>query len=330
MSMSTEQVQQFVMTYLEATGSTIIEKSPCHVTVKLSPEADKALTNRPYYWGYVERTGVPAETMSFTFVFDKATYDEDLVAKEAFKHSGKLSIPGGSSNPTQMNGNSGEDNSNNSLLSRYMGALPPMPQLGPNRILREDVIYGSRRLQQIFAAAKDGGRYVNLFELPLQRQLNARTPVMYESWLGACFKVEFTCDLKREELHFLGISLRSGQIQQDFGKLLNRKQLSPQMAGNMHVQTAKLSIQEATRALEQHVLRQIQHRDYSWADQARERLAEELSVVDLYYEDLLKGQDEERQIAIREQFQARREEMQWQYEPKVVVSVMNCGLFHLR
>lgn len=327
MSMSTEQVQQFVMTYLEATGSTIIEKSPYHVTVKLSPEADKALTNRPYYWGYVERTGVPAETMSFTFVFDKETYDEELAAQEALRHSGSLGTPGGAIGQPQTNGIA---NADNSLLSRYMGALPPMPQLGPNRILREDVIYGSRRLQQIFAAAKDGGRYVNLFELPLQRQLNARTPVMYESWLGACFKVEFTCDLKREELHFLGISLRSGQIQQDFGKLLNRKQLSPQMAGNMHVQAAKLSIHEATRALEMHVLRQIQHRDYSWADQARERLAEELSVVDLYYEDLLKGQDEERQTAIREQFQARRDEMQWQYEPKVVVSVMNCGLFHLR
>lgn len=70
MTMDAQQVQRFVHTYLEATGCSVIERSPHHVTVKLSPEADKALTNRPYYWGYVERTGVPAQTMSFTFIFD--------------------------------------------------------------------------------------------------------------------------------------------------------------------------------------------------------------------------------------------------------------------
>lgn len=74
MTMNSQQVQRFVLTYLEATGCSVIERTPNHVTVKLSPEADKALTNRPYYWGYVERTGVPAQTMSFTFIFDGEAY----------------------------------------------------------------------------------------------------------------------------------------------------------------------------------------------------------------------------------------------------------------
>ena len=72
------------MAYLEATECTVIEKSPEHVTVKLSPQADKMLTNRPYYWGFVERTGAPAETLSFNFVFDPENYDERLAkTKEA-------------------------------------------------------------------------------------------------------------------------------------------------------------------------------------------------------------------------------------------------------
>ncbi len=93
------------------------------------------------------------------------------------------------------------------ILGRYFGITPALPQLGPGRILREDVVYGSRRLQQIFDAAREGGAYVNLFEQAPKRQLRAAALAVYEPWLGVCFKVEFACDLKREELHFLGISL---------------------------------------------------------------------------------------------------------------------------
>lgn len=83
MTMSPHEVQAYVLTYLEALDCQIMERSPAHVTVKLSPEADKALTNRPYYWGFVERTGAPAETMSFTFIFDPDSYQQATEAAEA-------------------------------------------------------------------------------------------------------------------------------------------------------------------------------------------------------------------------------------------------------
>ena len=308
MSMSPDEILRYVMAYLRSTGCSIIEKSPAHVTVKLSPEADKALTNRPYYWSYVERTGVPAETMSYTFVFDPAAYEQLQQ----------------SSTPAAANPDP------NGLVARYFGAAPALPQLGPNRILREDVSFGSRRLQQIFAAAREGGRYVNLFEQAGPEQLDARRPVKYETWLGVCFKVEFVCDLKREELHFLGISMRTGQIQGDFGKLLAGKELSPQLAGNMHIPTAKLPLAAAAAQLEAYLLEEIRERDYQWSELARERLTEELAVIDLYYEDLLKEPDEAKRTAVQEQHSARRQEMSWQYEPKVQISAINCGLFHLR
>ncbi|MDP4097679.1 YqhG family protein [Paenibacillus sp. P96] len=308
MSMSTDDIHCYVMSYLRSTGCSIIEKSPAHVTVKLSPEADKALTNRPYYWGYVERTGVPPETMSYTFVFDPAAYEQLQQA-----------APPVDANPDP-----------NRMLARYFGTAPALPQLGPNRILREDVSFGSRRLQQIFAAAREGGRYVNLFEQADPQQLDARRPVKYEPWLGGCFKVEFVCDVKREELHFLGISMRTGQIEKDFGKLLVGKELSPQLAGNMHIPPVKLPLAAAVTQLESYLIEEIRGRDYRWSELARERLAEELAMIDLYYEDLLKEPDETKRTTLQEQHNARRQEMSWQYEPKVLISAINCGLFHLR
>ncbi|WP_226000168.1 YqhG family protein [Paenibacillus sp. BJ-4] len=320
MSMNSQQVQRFVLTYLEATGCSVIERSPNHVTVKLSPEADKALTNRPYYWGYVERTGVPAQTMSFTFIFDGEAYrtEQERLSRQA--------------PPAPAAGNPAQDQ----VMGRYFGHVPALPQLGPGRILQEELHYGSRRLHQIFEAARDGGKYVYLFEQPDARQLTVRSPVVYEAWLGVCYKVEFACDLKREELHWLGISLKSGKIISDFGDMIEARQLSPLLAGNMHVQPAKLTVSEASNSLESYLTDLLRQQDYSWAEQAKERLREELEVIDHYYEDLTKEQkdqdkeEENKKEAIVEQHQARRNEMVWQYEPKVLVSAINCGIFHLR
>nr|WP_313780205.1 YqhG family protein [Paenibacillus larvae] len=89
--MKTEQIEQFVMRYLESYNCQIIEKTREYVTVKLSPEADRELTGRPYYWSFVERTGVEPETMTYTWIFrrpDEAVSDKpgsaaDIQAKFA-------------------------------------------------------------------------------------------------------------------------------------------------------------------------------------------------------------------------------------------------------
>ncbi|MCJ8010411.1 YqhG family protein [Paenibacillus sp. KQZ6P-2] len=306
MSMSQQQVQEHMMTYLESTECRIIEKSPWHVTVKLSPQADKQLTNRPYYWGFVERTGVEPETLSFTFVFDPEQYDK----KEQL--------------------NASQQPQQDSILSRYFGTAPMVPQIGPGRIQREDVVYGSSRLQQIWNAARQEGSCLYLFEQPAALQRETLFSAAYEPWLGICYKVEMACDVKKEELHFVGISLVTGRIVSPFPERLRGLALSPRLPENIHIQPASISLPQAASLLEGYMTRLLAEMDYGWAEQARERLNEELAVIDIYYEDLLKEPDEEKLAAIREQYSNRRSETTWQYEPKVHLSVITCGLFHLR
>ncbi|MNL89465.1 hypothetical protein D3C87_2197850 [compost metagenome] len=52
--------------------------------------------------------------------------------------------------------------------------------------------------------------------------------------------------------------------------------------------------------------------------------------MDIYYEELLKEQDEEKKLVIHEQYNRRRKETAWQYEPQIAVSAVTYGLFHLR
>lgn len=357
MTLSPQQVRKHVMDYLEATECSILEVSPLHVTVKLSPRADRMLTDRPYYWGFVERTGVDPETLSFTFVFDPEKYDS-LAAQAASPPraqrgvanrpaAGLLPGAGGSLGAAEMEAGAdspaagfgqppsagaapAEADPQDGILARYFGVVPVLPRIGPGMIRREDIVYGSKRLKQIWAAARDEGKCLQLFEDPGSRQRMTLFSAAYEPWLGVCYKVEMTCDLKREELHFIGISLTSGVITADFGTRLNSRELTPRLPENIHIQPSELTIAAGADRLEAYLTSQLAKLDYSWAEEARERLRLELSIVDIYYEELLKEQDEEKRLAIQEQYNRRRKETSWQYEPQVAVSAVTYGLFHLR
>ncbi|SET03604.1 YqhG family protein [Paenibacillus sp. NFR01] len=360
MTLSAEQIRKQVMTYLEATECELLEVSPLHVTVKLSPRADRMLTDRPYYWSFVERTGAEPQTLSFTFVFDPEAYDRTTGQAEAPR--GTLpGIPGGASgavpgsqapagaglgsaaggiaaggmNPGGIPGtgsaSTGEASpQEDSILARFFGVMPTLPRIGPGMIRREDVIYGSKRLGQIWAAAREEGRCLYLFEEAGSRQRTTLLSAAYEPWLGVCYKVEMSCDLKREELHYVGISLLSGTIVPDFGTLLESKSLTPRLPENIHIQPYSLSVANGAERLENWVTTQLAERDYTWAEEARRRLQLELELVDVYYSGLLKEEDEEKRQAAEEQYNRRRQETQWQYEPQISVSAVVYGLFHLR
>lgn len=318
MSMTREQIRDYVMTYLEATECQVLEKSPHHVTVKLSPRADRDLTNRPYYWGFIERTGAEPETMSFSFIFDPEAHRAAEEAKAAREPAG--------SDPQQQMEAARED----TLLGRYFGAVRPLPVLGPGRIQREELAFGSPRLKQIFEAARKGGRFVYLFEEPGQRQRMALLPAAYEPWLGVCFKVEFCCDMKREELHFYGVSLLTGAVDESFQTRIAAKRLVPRLPENVHIEPTQLSLDAGRTALEQRLAERIAAYDDAWAQEARERLNDELALIDAYYKELVKDPEPERAQGACEQYEARREEIRWQYEPRIVVSALGCGIFHLR
>lgn len=323
MTLSPAEVRKQVMDYLEATECTVLEASPLHVTVKLSPRADRMLTDRPYYWGFVERTGTDPETLSFTFVFDPEKYDalaqQEQAPAPAPPSGGSGALPPGVSADPQ-----------DSILGRYFGIVPLLPRLGPGMIRREDVTYGSKRLRQIWSAARDEGKCLQLFEDPGLRQRTTLFSAAYEPWLGVCYKVEMTCDLKREELHFIAVSLTSGLIVPDFEARLAARELTPRLPENIHIQPSELSIAAGADRLEGYLTSKLALMDYTWAEEARERLELELGIVDIYYEELLKEPDEEKRLAIEEQYNRRRTETTWQYEPQIAVSAVTYGLFHLR
>jgi hypothetical protein len=287
--MNTKQIQRFVLSYLDSTGCQLIEKSPNRITVKLSPEADRSLTNRPFYWSYIDRAGIPPETMTYGWSFESPSLDRKATG---------------------------------SALSYVMTES--------GRIVQEDVYFGSRRLHQLFEAVRHGGRCVTLFEEPPRSRLDPLGSQPYTAWLGVNFKVGYECDMKREELYGWGISLATGVIDENFLETLKDRKLSPRLPSNVHLLKNGMSMRKGMSQLELTMERKLKSTDFTWAEQAQQRLDDELTRIQRYYTPMLESmepseQKEEQTI----RFQQREEEINWQYRPRISLSVLNCGIFHL-
>lgn len=286
--MNAKQVQKFVQSYVESSGSQLVEKAPGRMTVKLSPEADRALTNRPFYWSFVDRTGTPPETLTYSWLFEP---------------------------PTAQDGQS-------SPLSYLMTPS--------GRVVQEGVYFGSRRLQQLFDVVRQSGRCVTLFEEPTR---GARDPLgsqPYTAWLGANFKISFACDMRRDELHSYGISLATGVIEDKFMDRLRGRRLTPRLPANVHLLRNGFSLRKGMAQLEATIERKLRGADFGWAAEAEERRQDELSRIADYYEPLLSNAaDETQRQALADRFELRKAEIDWQYRPRVTLTTVNCGIFHL-
>lgn len=307
--MNSKQIHKYVERYLDATGCTVMEKSPAHFKVKLSPEADRELTNRPYYWSFVERTGAEPETMSFLFVTDPEKYDASAAAA-----------------PPPARPNDPREAGAQAALGRSLGFVPG--QLGA-RMPREELSFGSRRLDQLFDASRRGGRYVCLFEQPAGRSLHPYDSAPYTPWLGVTIKVSFVCDMKREELHAFGVSLATGVCVEGFYDRLLTRKLTPRLPPNIHIAKSTVTVNKAGSIVESALERKLRTYDYTWAAEADERLREELERIAGYYEPLLASSEEEQRHAIAEQYETRKQEILWQLKPRVTAEAVNAGIFHL-
>ncbi|CAH1206734.1 hypothetical protein PAECIP111893_02597 [Paenibacillus plantiphilus] len=313
--MNEKQVHKFVQRYLETTDCRIIEKSPAHFHVKLSPRADRDLTNRPFYWSFVDRTGADPETMSMLLVTDKQKYE--------------TSINNGGSGNGAAAAPSSQDEAANAALGRSLGYVHGTLHTSM-RVPREELHYGSRKLEQLFESAKGGGSYVCLFQEPDKRGIHPHQSTAYTAWLGVNLKIEFACDQKREEIYSIGVSLATGQHIEQFHDRLLELRLTPRLPPNVHIAKNAVSLHKAAAMIEQTMERRLKSYDFNWAVSAAVRLQDELNTIEHYYDPLIQSAEEEHRAAIQEQYERRRNEIRWQYEPRVAVSAINCGIFHLQ
>ncbi|OUM99678.1 MAG: hypothetical protein BAA02_09500 [Paenibacillaceae bacterium ZCTH02-B3] len=333
------EVARFVVSFLEQTGCRIIERSPSHVVVKLSPEADRALTNRPFYWSFVDRTGAEPETMTFAWHFEppgtpaSSAPGASAPAASSSASAGSAgtvpaSSPAALSGPAVPGYSFASDAAGTGIAAAIAGttALP----LPGGRVLTEYLHFGSARLHQIFDYVRQRGRNVLLFAEP-PRGARSADPFSraYTAWLGVNFKVAFECDMKREDLYSWGISLATGVIDENFGERLKACKLTARLSPEIRLLMSTLKPRKGMARLEAHLERKLRRGDFSWAVEAEERRREELERVSHYYRQLIgRADSEEQRRTLEERLKDREAEIDRQFRPRMTVTVINCGIFH--
>lgn len=80
--MNPQQIQQFCRRYFLATGCTLLKEEPEYMEVELTLDVDKELTDRPYYWMWVEASGEEVKPTVLHLAFTPDTKVEGIKAAE--------------------------------------------------------------------------------------------------------------------------------------------------------------------------------------------------------------------------------------------------------
>jgi hypothetical protein len=183
----------------------------------------------------------------------------------------------------------------------------------------EFIHFGSPRLHQIFASSKELSRYIRLYE---SSSFNGQSQTPLYPWVGINIKVSFQSDLKKDYLVSLGLNLLNGIIVKSFQEGLEKLTLTPKIPDFCYTMTPLIKPASGLRRLESVIEQMMAEEDHSWAEEARERLKNDLELLDRFYEDL---DDEE----FGEAYEKEKEALINQYEPRITATIINGGLFYL-
>ena len=262
---------QFVDQYFAAVGATLLRSSVDYREFELPREVDKELTDRPYYWLWVEKTDQQVEPTVLRMAFT-----EEALARENERLRQTAQVEMESKNPSD---------------TERMFFRPPTAEL---------VTLGSFRLDKLYQSLANRGRFACV--KPAGQQPGILVP-----WLMYNVQVSYRCDLVEQEIYSVGVCLTNGQVVENFYDMIQRLHMN-QVDPHELLPEVKLSVHTAMRRVQEYLEDKLKRRSHEWAQTALLRLEKELRQIATYYQSLLPDlQPEEQVIARAEQRRKERE-----------------------
>jgi hypothetical protein len=187
----------------------------------------------------------------------------------------------------------------------------------PDDIKGEPVHFGAPRLHQLFRAAKKMAAYIRLYEEPAAPP--ARSMPLYP-WLNVNMKISYCSDRKRDVLRSFGLHLISGMLIDDFQKKVQNRRLVPKIPDYCFTISPIIKPASGLKRMETYISQEMAAEDHQWAKEAKERLKEDLALLDQFYA----GQAEK-----PETYKIEKKALIEQYEPEIKIEIVNGGLFYL-
>jgi hypothetical protein len=198
------------------------------------------------------------------------------------------------------------------------------PENPPEGKRAEHLFYGSPRFRQLLQSAQNQGKFVRLYQEPARWSHFSSLSKGYSPWIGVHYLISYVCDQKMDRIVSLGINLQTGEIKKDFDDVLQKFKWSHKLPERRYTLNPRMSIQEAVGELEYILTEELTEEDHQWAEDADQRLQDELNQVAAFFPVKEKLTDE--QSAAKT---ARERECIWQYHPRIEVNLIAAGLFYL-
>jgi len=139
-------------------------------------------------------------------------------------------------------------------------------------------------------------------------------------WLGLNVKISYQCDRKKDILRSIGLHLINGRMVEGFHDRLLQLDLTPKIPDYSYTISPLIMPKSGILRIKNFLREEILREDHQWALEARQRWEKDLKLLEHFYED---GKEK------GESYHNEKEALQNQYEPKIIISVINGGLFYL-
>ncbi|MDP4085249.1 MAG: YqhG family protein [Bacillota bacterium] len=186
----------------------------------------------------------------------------------------------------------------------------------PDSIKGETIYFGSPRLHQIFQSTKNLASFIRLYENHDHK--NKQTALF--PWLCMNVKISYKCDRKKDIFKSIGLQMINGKMVDDFHDHLLQIPLTPKIPDYSFTLSPLIKPKSGMARIENYLSSTIEVDDHSWADEANKRWEKDLALLNHFYEDEEKKNDS---------YEVERKALQEQYEPKVIISFINGGMFYL-
>jgi len=191
------------------------------------------------------------------------------------------------------------------------------PKTVPEHIKGENIHFGSPRLHQIFQSTKNLASYIRLYEKS-NTLANQQSPL--KPWIALNVKISYQCDRKKDVFKSIGLNLINGQMVEQFHDKLLNMDLTPKIPDYSFTLTPLIRPKSGIVRIENFLKSELEKENHSWAYEAKSRWEKDLQLLEHFYKD-----DEDQ----TESYLVEKQALQDQYEPKIIMSIINGGLFYL-
>jgi len=289
---STQERVKFCDAYFKAVGAPILFQSDNYREYELPQEVDKALTDRPYYWMWVETTQqkIPPNVLRLAFTEEALSRENERLREVALRAAEKQNF---------------------NHIERMFFRSPKA----------ELIDLGSFRLQKLFDSVAQLGRFASVCPVATQ------TDDFLIPWLLVHAKITYRCDISLQKTITYGLCFHNNQIVSDFYEKISRIRMKA--ISVEHLKLTPSSISNGIKSLTSTISKTQEDIDHVWALDAQTRLEKDIDQLRTYYQSLLLNVTSENQSMMENEMNKKIQERKDKSQPLIHIDIAQIALVGL-